>query len=98
MCSVVPGEVRLVGGASPCAGRLEQNQQGHWGPVGDPTHDWDLTSAAVVCRQLDCGSAVSLRRTQTSLDTIPDFLDPDLLFFDLGSDEPSSLEITCSGQ
>uniref|UniRef100_UPI003AACD8F8 scavenger receptor cysteine-rich type 1 protein M160-like n=1 Tax=Centroberyx gerrardi TaxID=166262 RepID=UPI003AACD8F8 len=54
-----PDDVRLVGGASRCAGGLEMKQHEDWGPVGGWFSDWDLRSAAVVCRQLDCGSAVS---------------------------------------
>ncbi|XP_051250659.1 collagen alpha-4(VI) chain-like [Dicentrarchus labrax] len=47
--------VRLVGGDSRCAGTLEV-KQGEWRPVIGS--DWNLTSASVVCRELNCGSAV----------------------------------------
>ncbi|XP_028459969.1 uncharacterized protein LOC114572502 [Perca flavescens] len=50
--------VRLVGGDSRCAGSLELKHQGDWKQVSD-TH-WNLKKAAVACKELDCGSAVSV--------------------------------------
>ena len=55
---VEPDNVRLEGGTSHCAGTLEVKHQGKWKPVTSRV-DWSLKSAAVVCRQLDCGSAIS---------------------------------------
>ncbi|XP_059213676.1 scavenger receptor cysteine-rich type 1 protein M130-like [Centropristis striata] len=49
--------VRLVGGASRCAGVLEVSQRGDWRPV--VYFDVEMSDASVLCRQLECGSALS---------------------------------------
>ncbi|XP_072341966.1 scavenger receptor cysteine-rich domain-containing protein DMBT1-like [Scyliorhinus torazame] len=48
--------MRLVDGGSPCSGRLEIHYRGQWGNVLD--YDWDVRDAAVVCRELGCGTAL----------------------------------------
>ncbi|XP_038548457.1 scavenger receptor cysteine-rich type 1 protein M130-like [Micropterus salmoides] len=57
-----PDDVRLVGGASRCVGRLQMKHNREWRAVAVDFSNWDLMSAAVVCRQLDCGSALSTER------------------------------------
>uniref|UniRef100_A0A8C4H436 SRCR domain-containing protein n=1 Tax=Dicentrarchus labrax TaxID=13489 RepID=A0A8C4H436_DICLA len=58
--------VRLVGGDSRCAGSLELRHKGDRRPVIGLF--WTLKEANVVCRNLDCGSAVSVEHTKESSD------------------------------
>ncbi|KAM6033011.1 scavenger receptor cysteine-rich domain-containing protein DMBT1-like isoform 1-T1 [Theristicus caerulescens] len=52
-----PARLRLENGPSHCAGRVEVLYHHQWGTVCD--HGWSLAEAAVVCRELGCGTAIS---------------------------------------
>ncbi|XP_027855239.1 scavenger receptor cysteine-rich type 1 protein M130-like isoform X4 [Xiphophorus couchianus] len=62
--SALSDELRLVAGRSRCVGRLEKKDLGDWEPVTDWNWNWNFTSAAGACRQLRCGSVVSLQRDE----------------------------------
>ncbi|XP_050572715.1 scavenger receptor cysteine-rich domain-containing protein SCART1-like [Cygnus atratus] len=55
---VAPGFVRLVGGDSPCSGSVEVYDRDQWKAVCD-SH-FGAKAAEVVCRELQCGTALSV--------------------------------------
>ncbi|KAI4903139.1 hypothetical protein NFI96_000865 [Prochilodus magdalenae] len=62
-----PDDVRLVDGSGRCAGAVEMYYSGGWRGVG--AAEWSIKEAALVCGQLDCGSAVATRSTRDGTGT-----------------------------
>ncbi|NWV49759.1 C163A protein, partial [Daphoenositta chrysoptera] len=66
-------ELRLSNGTGPCSGRVEVKHKEQWGTVCDG--DWTIKDAEVVCKQLQCGSAVkALNRAPFGEGTGPTWL------------------------
>ncbi|NWS34935.1 C163A protein, partial [Polioptila caerulea] len=66
-------ELRLSNGTGPCSGRVEVKHEEQWGTVCDG--DWTIKDAEVVCKQLQCGSAVkALNRAPFGEGTGPTWL------------------------
>ncbi|PWA19362.1 hypothetical protein CCH79_00018335 [Gambusia affinis] len=98
-----PESIRLVGGSRRCEGQWELNL-GEWRPVHIQNFNYGLKEASIICRWLDCGSAVSIKYELTSL--IPVWMITSECFLS-GSDLKDCAEkqrrfgfiwVTCSGK
>ncbi|KAK9531642.1 hypothetical protein VZT92_011053 [Zoarces viviparus] len=51
--------IRVMNGTGRCSGRLEIYNDGQWGTICDDR--WGMQEATVACRELNCGSALSVK-------------------------------------
>uniref|UniRef100_A0A8D3CPS3 SRCR domain-containing protein n=1 Tax=Scophthalmus maximus TaxID=52904 RepID=A0A8D3CPS3_SCOMX len=58
-------DVRLVGGANHCSGELQLKHHGALRALDSKDFVWNLKRPNILCRQLDCGSSVSIRNSQS---------------------------------
>ncbi|XP_073348352.1 scavenger receptor cysteine-rich domain-containing protein DMBT1-like [Pagrus major] len=72
--------IRLMNGTNRCNGRVELFHDGQWGTVCD--NKWGMQEASVVCRQLNCGNALSVKYNA---------------FFGRGRDQVWLDNVECSG-
>ncbi|CAG6008566.1 unnamed protein product [Menidia menidia] len=91
--------LRLAGGGGRCAGILEMRHWDEWKPAF--TDHWMLEFAVEVCRQLDCGTAVSTRKRTNAHRYVwkldPEGDQPDILNFPIKLSFSSfSTEVNCS--
>ncbi|XP_028253060.1 deleted in malignant brain tumors 1 protein-like isoform X2 [Parambassis ranga] len=72
--------IRLVNGTNRCSGRVEVYHDGQWGTVCDDR--WGMQEAAVSCREMNCGTALSVKYKS---------------FFGRGHDQVWLDDIECTG-
>ena len=72
--------IRLMNGTNRCNGRVELFHDGQWGTVCDDR--WGMQEAAVVCREMNCGNALTVKYNA---------------FFGRGRDQVWLDDVECSG-
>ncbi|XP_034755884.1 deleted in malignant brain tumors 1 protein-like [Etheostoma cragini] len=72
--------LRLKNGTSRCSGRVEIHHDGQWGTICDDR--WGMQEADVVCREMNCGSALSAKYRS---------------FFGRGQDQVWLDDVECTG-
>ncbi|XP_010863069.2 CD5 antigen-like [Esox lucius] len=93
----MPGGVRLVGGDSRCAGEVEWYYHGEWRIVGtSDDNSYRTDASAVVCRQMRCGSSVSVIPGNTTREPGVSCFGTESALRECGIDKDSILNVTLS--
>uniref|UniRef100_A0A3B4XWL4 SRCR domain-containing protein n=1 Tax=Seriola lalandi dorsalis TaxID=1841481 RepID=A0A3B4XWL4_SERLL len=99
--SVMPDDIRLVGGANRCAGRLEMKKQGNWTPVNNQYKDLKRAAAVLVNGTDLCSGRLEVRSNLSWSSVCEDDFDrqdAEVVCRELGCGAPSAFQGALYGE